>query len=142
MIGLEILQPAAALLVWTMLVLLWMTVQRASGFKKGKVDIANAKPGTRGPDFAAQNPDFRDWAAHNYAHLMEQPTIFYPTVLIFALVGAAPLDIMLAWVYVALRVVHSIWQASINTVPVRATLFLVSSLVLMVLIIRLLLAVF
>jgi hypothetical protein len=38
-----------------------------------------------------------------------------------------------AWGYVALRIVHSVWQATVNTVPVRFTLFLLSTLCLLLL---------
>ena len=34
---------------------------------------------------------------------------------------------MLAWAYVCLRIVHSLWQAMINTIPVRFGLFMVST---------------
>ena len=50
--------------------------------------------------------------------------------------GAGAIDVTLAWVYVALRIVHSIWQATVNKVPVRFLLFLVSSLALLTLAIR------
>ena len=58
---------------------------------------------------------------------MEQPTIFYPTVVIIAILGAGSVDIVLCWAYVALRVVHSLWQATVNTIPVRFTLFVLST---------------
>ena len=32
-----------------------------------------------------------------------------------------------AWIYVALRIVHSIWQATVNVVSVRFLLFLLST---------------
>ena len=76
------------------------------------------------------------WKAHNFTHLMEQPTIFYPVVIILALAGPTIGDARLAWAYVALRVVHSIWQATINTIPVRASLFFISTFVLIALAVR------
>jgi hypothetical protein len=80
------------------------------------------------------------WKSHNYTHLMEQPTIFYPAVIILAIMGASSLDVGLAWAYVALRIVHSLWQATVNRLPVRASLFFVSSFILIALAIRALLA--
>jgi hypothetical protein len=35
-------------------------------------------------------------------------------------------SIFLAWAYAVLRIVHSIWQSTINIVAVRAALFAVS----------------
>ena len=42
-------------------------------------------------------------------------------------------DVALAWGYVALRIVHSIWQATVNTIPVRFTLFILSTICLLLL---------
>jgi hypothetical protein len=55
---------------------------------------------------------------------------------IIAVTGAAALDITLAWIYVALRIVHSLWQNLVNTIPVRFTLFIISTTVLGVLAVR------
>jgi hypothetical protein len=53
--------------------------------------------------------------------------------------GASALDVWLAWGYVALRVVHSLWQATVNRIPPRALLFFLSTGVLIVLAVRALL---
>jgi len=50
--------------------------------------------------------------------------------------GFTKLDVALAWSYVALRVIHSLWQALVNTQPGRVILFLSSSIPLIVLAIR------
>ena len=79
-------------------------------------------------------PPSVNWKSHNYSHLMEQPTLFYATIVILALAGAGEgLNVQLAWAYTGLRIAHSLWQALINTIPVRFTLFLLSSLCLTVL---------
>ncbi len=61
---------------------------------------------------------------------MEQPTIFYPTVIIIAMMGAAAGDVLAAWIYVGLRIVHSLWQALVNVVAIRFMLFIASTLAL------------
>ncbi len=66
-----------------------------------------AKQGARGADLEGAIPDKANWPAHNHTHLHEQPTPFYATVLILAVMGPAALDVTLAWVYVGLRIVHS-----------------------------------
>ncbi|MBL4858151.1 MAG: MAPEG family protein, partial [Erythrobacter sp.] len=73
---------------------------------------------------------------HNYAHLVEQPTIFYPTVIILAIMGAGSWDVLLAWIYVVLRIIHSVYQATVNVVKVRFLFFALSSLALTILAIR------
>jgi len=80
------------------------------------------------------------WKSHNYAHLMEQPTLFYAVVVILALVAPSPLAILLAWIYVAIRIVHSIWQATVNIVMVRFLLFIASTIALVALSIMALIA--
>lgn len=60
-----------------------------------------------------------------------------PLVIIAALLpGSGSTDLALAWTYVALRVVHSVFQATINKIEVCFVLFLVSSLVLLALVAR------
>jgi hypothetical protein len=136
----QMLAPAAALIVWSLIVLMWMTITRFAAFGQAGVDLGKAPPGGRGVNLEGVLPDKTNWKAHNFTHLMEQPTIFYPAVVILAVMGASAVDVWLAWAYVALRVVHSLWQVTINRIPVRASLFFVSTLVLITLAVRALLA--
>lgn len=140
MINTSVLAPAAFLVVWSLIMLIWLAIVRAPILAKIKLPPEKSR-GARGSDLDGVVPAPAQWPAHNYAHLMEQPTLFYATVIILALAGAGQIDVMLAWAYVGLRVVHSIWQAAVNTIPVRLLLFLISSLVLIVLAVRALLAV-
>lgn len=129
----QILAPGAALVLWSLIMLLWTAGTRFPAMAKLGVDVKTAPPGGRGQNLEGVLPDQVQWKSHNYAHLMEQPTIFYPTLVILALMGASALDVTLAWAYVALRVVHSLWQATVNRIPVRFTLFLLSTACLLVL---------
>ena len=140
-ISFSMLLPAVALIVWSMVMLIWMAVTRFSAFKTANIDIAKAPPGGRGRDLDGVLPKEVQWPSHNYNHLMEQPTIFYPTVIILAVTGQAnPVNLGLAWLYVGIRVAHSIWQAKVNRVPVRFRLFALSSIVLLILALRALFA--
>jgi len=132
----HMLAPAAALVLWSAVVLLWMMVTRMGATQKAGIDLAKAKPGARGNSLDGVLPDKAQWKAHNYNHLMEQPTIFYPAVIVLALAGASSLDVRLAWAYVGLRVAHSLWQGLVNTIPLRFALFLLSSLTLLALAVR------
>lgn len=134
-----ILMPAAVLVLWSLVMLFWMAGSRLPALSK-LGGLGNAKPGGRGQDLEGVLPDHINWKAHNYAHLMEQPTLFYGTVMILAILGATPLDAGLAWCYVGIRVIHSVWQSTVNRVPVRFTLFLLSSVCLIALAIRALVA--
>ena len=129
----QILAPGAALVLWSLIMLMWTAGTRLPAMSKLGTDLKTAPPGGRGQNLEGVLPDQVQWKSHNYAHLMEQPTIFYPTLVILALMGASALDVTLAWAYVALRVVHSVWQATVNRIPVRFTLFLLSTACLIVL---------
>lgn len=131
---LEILAPAAVLALWSIIMLFWMTATRLPALNKAGIDLTKSEPGGRGQDIDPNLPASVAWKSHNYKHLMEQPTIFYPIVIILALVGAGSgLNLILAWAYTGLRIVHSIYQATINKVSVRFILFLLSTLCLLVL---------
>jgi hypothetical protein len=129
-----ILAPAAVLVFWSLIVLLWMTATRFPAFAKAGLKMGEAEPGSRYVDVESIMPTRVNWKSHNYTHLMEQPTIFYAAVVILALAGeGSGINASFAWAYVGIRVVHSIWQATINIIPVRVTLFTLSTLCLWVL---------
>jgi uncharacterized MAPEG superfamily protein len=135
----SILAPAAVLVAWSLFMLAWLAVARFSAAAK----LGNKEPpapGLRGQDIdPLLGP--AGWKSHNYTHLMEQPTIFYATVFILHLAGATtPLLINVAWAYVALRVIHSLYQALINKVMVRFSIFVLSTLCLLVLAVHAVLA--
>jgi hypothetical protein len=133
----QILAPAAVLVAWTLIVLLWIIPARFGAIAKvSDKSVLPKKQGVRGNDLEGVLPDKANWPAHNHTHLHEQPTLFYATVVILALMGPSALDVTLAWVYVALRIVHSLWQNLINKVPVRFALFLASTIALMVMAVR------
>lgn len=103
--------------------------------RNGKVviDLGSAV-GRRGPDIDPNVPPIVAWKSHNYAHFMEQSTIFYAAIMIIEIAGATtPLIVFFAWGYTIIRIVHSLWQATINKVSVRFVLFLLSTLCLAVL---------
>ena len=134
----QMLAPAAVLVAWSLVMLFWMAFTRLPAMKKANSGggLGQAKPGGRGQDLEGVVPDRVNWKAHNYAHLMEQPTIFYPAVIILAIMGAGAGDVVAAWIYVGLRIVHSIWQATVNVVSTRFLLFLASTLALIWLAVR------
>ncbi|MWV27782.1 MAPEG family protein [Aurantiacibacter rhizosphaerae] len=136
--NIEMLAPAAALAVWSMIMLVWMAATRLPALAKLKMPSEQSRGG-RGADLDGVIPDNIQWKAHNYNHLMEQPTVFYAIVIILALVGGSQFDLILAWLYVGVRVVHSFWQSLVNTIPIRITLFMISSITLTIMAVRALL---
>ena len=136
----QMLAPAAVLVLWSLVMLMWTAATRFPAIAKAGMDLKQSPPGGRGQNLEGVLPDSVNWKSHNYTHLMEQPTIFYPTVVILAVMGAGAIDVLFAWAYVAVRIVHSLWQATINRIPVRFTLFAISTLFLLVLAVRAVLA--
>lgn len=123
-----ILVPVVALIVWTLLVMLWMAITRLPAMKKAGIDLATRRGG-RGANLEGVIPDEVNWKAHNYQHLLEQPTIFYAIAIVLALMEmGGGINLWLAWAYVLFRVIHSLIQATVNIVKYRLALFLLSSL--------------
>lgn len=125
-----ILEPALALVIWTLVMLVWMVVVRMPAMKKAGIDVNKLTGGHPGA-LDGRVDEKAQWPAHNYMHLVEQPTIFYAVVFILALQGAGGgFNYMLAWAYVILRVLHSLVQATFNRVLIRFMLFALSTLAL------------
>ena len=132
--GSQILAPAAVLVLWSVIMVCWMAGTRLPAMAKLGTDLKTAPPGGRGVDLEGVLPPSVNWKSHNFTHLVEQPTLFYAVVVILALSGAGDgLNAQLAWGYTGLRVLHSLWQSLVNTIPVRFMLFLLSTLCLAVL---------
>ncbi len=133
MLPMNILAAVVALVGWTLVMLAWMVVVRMPAMKKVGIDVtkvSGGKPGALDGVIA----DKAQWPAHNYMHLVEQPTLFYAIALVLHLEGqGGGVNAQLAWGYVGLRVLHSIVQATFNRVIIRFTLFALSTAVLIAL---------
>ncbi len=132
-----ILTPVLALIIWTLIVWLWMYATRIPAMKKAGIEPQAAIH----PGALSALPTNARVVADNYNHLLEQPVIFYALVFYSHLAGVAdPLNIGLAWGYVALRIAHSIAQIILQKVMVRFPLFVLSTILLIVIAIRNLIA--
>lgn len=124
-----ILLPVVALLSWTMVMWLWMYLTRIPAIARAKMVLDPQAP--RGEQMS-QLPAQVRWKADNYNHLFEQPTLFYALALLLALVDAGSgVNLVLAWLYVGLRVIHSLIQALFNKIELRFAVFALSSLLLL-----------
>ena len=142
MIGMGILQPAIGLMIWTMVMWVWMYATRIPAMSRASVDLDRL---ARDPNSTLDRtlPAEVQWKAHNYNHLHEQPTLFYAVAVVLAIVGQGDgTTALLGWIYLGLRIVHSLVQATANRIQVRFVLFALSSLVLIALIMKAALAVF
>ena len=129
-----ILAPLIALVLWSFVMWAWLYATRIPAIVKHKIAFDPHRPSE---EFHARLPARVRWKADNYNHLMEQPTLFYAVVLTLAVIGeGAGLNAALAWLYVALRVVHSFVQAIVNIVVLRFAIFMIASLVLLAMAVR------
>lgn len=135
----DLLAPVVALVAWTHVMWLWMYVTRIPAIRRARMRLDPQAP--RGEQMATLPPAVR-WKADNYNHLLEQPTLFYAIAIVLAIVDPDGVNRALAWTYVGLRVVHSVFQATVNKIEVRFALFVISSIVLIVLTGRAVAAVF
>jgi hypothetical protein len=119
--------PIVALAAWSLLMLVWLYATRIPAMSKAKL-----RPGGNVTKADMERlPGSAPNVANNYNHLMEQPTLFYAICFALQLLDQAnEINIGLAWLYVVIRIVHSLVQATVNIILVRFTIFMLGSLVL------------
>jgi hypothetical protein len=122
-----ILGPVIALVAWTLVMMLWMYALRFPAMRRQGISM-KGRVGTKGGALDGVVEDWVQWKAHNYNHLLEQPTLFYAVALSLAIMdhGGSP-NLWLAWAYVGLRIVHSLIQATVNIVTWRFLAFAAAS---------------
>ena len=128
-----IFAPAIVLVLWSLVMLTWLALTRLPAMSAAGISLPTIV-GQRGVNLEGVIPDRVNWKSHNYTHLMEQPTLFYATVVILGVIGAGDgLNLQLAWAYVIIRIAHSIVQATWNRVTVRLAVFALSTVPLLIL---------
>lgn len=125
-----ILLPVFALAGWTAIVLLMIPFRRVRAGLKGQVSADDFRYGESDrvpPQVSIPN--------RNYMNLLEVPILFYVACLMLQASGrgATPAILTTAWIYVALRIAHSIVHLGYNQVLHRLALFATSNVVLVVL---------
>ena len=124
------LTPVLALILWTLIILLVMYKRRIpamNAISKRTQDFIDD------PSLGQKMPASARWAADNYNHLHESPTIFYALMFtIFLMDKVTSIALYCAWAYVAIRVIHSVVQITSNNVLVRFSLFVLSVILLIV----------
>lgn len=129
-----LIQPVVALLAWSAIMFVWMYATRVPAMIKAGIDLKH-RVGGQGKDLDSILPPEVQWKAHNYNHLMEQPTLFYATCFALIVAGCnSPIALYSAWAYVVLRVAHSLVQSISNRIRYRFALFLLASIALIILI--------
>jgi hypothetical protein len=114
--------PAFAMVLLTFAVMIRMLTNRIAQMKANKIHPQSISTSA---EVSAKMQDSR--AADNFRNLFETPVLFY-AAMVFAqcLQTKSHLLWALAWLYVALRVIHSLIQCSYNKVMHRFYVFFAS----------------
>ena len=132
----NMMTPVLALVVWTLVILVWLYARRIPAMRKAGIDPKMIKGSESYASLPPMNPK-AVWVADNYNHLHEQPTIFYALCVDSHLAGVVDdLNVGLAWAYVVIRIVHSLIQITSNFVPLRFAIFNIGSLMLVIIAVR------
>ncbi len=120
-----VLLPLFVQVTLTFVLLVWMAALNSSAVARREVrwqDIA-----LREPNWAARNLQIRN----AFLNQLETPVLFYVlTILAWITRHADLLFVILAWIYVALRIAHAYIHVTDNHVPRRGMAFLMSAMVL------------
>lgn len=117
--------PMAVLALWTMHVLILIPIARFKAGRQGQVTTDDFRYGE-----SARVPDEVRLPNRNFMNLLEVPVLFYVAGFLAFLSGHVDgVIVNLAWLYVALRLAHSIVHISYNNVIHRLSLFAISNVV-------------
>ena len=129
-----ILQPVFAMGLLTLGMRVWMLLTRIPEMNRRGIHPQKAQDTTKLRDLL---PEKVNRVGNNYNHLFEQPTLFYAVAISLAILGAVDaIHVGCAWVFVALRVAHSLVQATVDLVMIRFGLFVLSWGALAIMIVR------
>ncbi len=125
----EFLLPMLALIGWTLIVLLGVPIQRFKAAKKRTVTAEDFKYGE-----SLDVPGEASLANRNFMNLLEVPLLFY-VVSIIQFITNTPISyfLILSWIFVALRVIHSFIHLTYNNVIHRMSVFALSNIALVIL---------
>ena len=124
--------PVLGLIGWTLLVLLLIPYRRFRAAAAGRVSADDYRYGER----ESVPPEIR-LANRAFMNLLEMPVLFYALALILYVSGNVdPQAVVLAWVYLGLRIAHSLIFLTYNHIFHRFLAFAGSNLVVLALWLR------
>ena len=130
----DILHPIPGMIALSGFLILVLLASRLPSIIKYWGDLQFAE---HSKDLRPQLPGPLRLITENYNHVFEQPTLFFATCAYLYMAGQTdPLHVGLAWAYVALRMLHTITQMTVNNVTLRVSFFATSSACLVAMIIR------
>jgi hypothetical protein len=121
----DIFLPVAALALWTLLVLGLVPIARFRAAAAGRVSAHDFKTGE-----SLQVPPDVSVPTRAFMNLLEVPVLFYMACIVAFLTNHVEGRLItLAWIYVVLRVAHSLVYLVYNNVMHRLAVFAISNFV-------------
>ncbi len=129
-----ILQPVVGMMLLTALVWVVLYARRIPAMKLTDLPTQTWKT----PDKVVELlPEEISYPANNFRNLFELPVVFYALCLMLYVSGLVDgVFVVSAWVFVALRAVHSLIHCTVNRVMARFLSYLAASLVLWFMVLR------
>ena len=119
--------PIGALALWTAGVVLLIGFRRLRAVRSGALSAGAFRFGE-----SADVPPHVAVANRNYMNLLEMPLLFYVVgIALYVTHHVGRPEVVMAWLYVALRVVHSLIHLTTNHLGRRLTAFALSNFVLL-----------
>jgi len=120
--------PVMALMAWTVLALMTVAYRRFKAAFAGKVKVRDFKYGE-----SSSVPEWVTVPNRVFKNLLEVPVLFYVLCIVaYVTQHVTETMILLAWIYVGLRFVHSLIYLTYNHVMHRFAAFATSNVVLVV----------
>lgn len=118
--------PVFVLLFYTLAIFAWMGYRRYGAVTRREVPVAYYKT------FTGEEPEHLKVLSRHVSNLLEAPILFYVGSLIaFATGNTGSAVVLLAWLYVGLRLVHGYVHLGSNVVTWRFRVFVLSMVVLL-----------
>ena len=120
----DIFKPFIATMLLTLAVWIYMYIRRLRFIFSSGLDPKQMTP----LELARRSPPQVSNPSDNLKNLFELPTIFYAVVLyLYVTHKVDGAYVVAAWVFFALRVLHSVVHCTFNLIPMRFFLYVVSA---------------
>ena len=134
MSGEEIFKPFFGMMLLTFIVWIVMYVRRLHYIVSNRIDTRQLTIPEKG---AALIPENVSWPAYNLRNLFELPVLFYVLCLyLYVSSSVDSLFVSAAWLFVALRTIHSLVHCSRNIVNLRFAVYMLGAVTLWFMIMR------
>lgn len=115
---LKLIYPTLAMIFWIFVVGVVLAIRRKNAFTSGAVRPADVSVSTERYPVPAR------LATANFTNQFESPVIFFAVVMVAMETGATGYVMaLLAWLYVATRVIHTFIHVGPNKLPLRGAVY-------------------